>query len=191
MKNNLFIKFIASSFYVIIQTYLLIPVYSFVNEDTFIVTLIIFITGSFSSAFSFLYLVVIIYSSMLLYRKGSMVMVGLCGLQYSILVALEYYGVLKPFVEKESLLAANYDWTHVYYKVMITIVGCLAVAFLTTILAEQARKKEKELWAMEDHVKRVEKMAVIGELGAGLAHEIKNPLACLALVLHFSAPGPE
>lgn len=150
-----------------------------IGIDTFIVTLIIFITGSFSSAFSFLYLVVIIYSSMLLYRKGSMVMVGLCGLQYSILVALEYYGVLNPFVEEESLLAANYDWTHVYYKVMITIVGCLAVAFLTNILAEQARKKEKELWAMEDHVKRVEKMAVIGELGAGLAHEIKNPLASL------------
>jgi signal transduction histidine kinase len=38
----------------------------------------------------------------------------------------------------------------------------------------------KELWAMEDQVKRVEKMAVIGEMAAGLAHEIKNPLASLA-----------
>ena len=34
--------------------------------DTFIVTVILFITGSFSSIFSFLYLVVIIYSSILL-----------------------------------------------------------------------------------------------------------------------------
>ena len=62
---------------------------------------------------------------------------------------------------------------------MITMIACFAVAFLSSLLAEQARKTKKDLLAMEEHVKRVEKMAAAGELGAGLAHEIKNPLASL------------
>ncbi len=148
--------------------------------DTFVVTVIIFMTGSFSSIFSFLYLVVIIYSSMLLFRKGSMVMAALCSIQYGIMVDLEYYGVIKPFGMEGSILAVNYDSNQVLYNIMITMVACFAVAFLSSLLSEQARKTKKELLAMEEHVKRVDKMAAMGEMAAGLAHEIKNPLASLS-----------
>lgn len=150
-----------------------------ISIDTLIVTLIIIVTGGFSSIFSFLYLVVIIYSSILLYRKGSMIMAALCSIQYGLMVDLEYYGIFRPFVIESGFDAIDYVWTYVLYKVLITMVGCFAVAFLSSLLAEQARKTKKELLAMEEHVKRVEKMAAAGELGAGLAHEIKNPLASL------------
>jgi two-component system sensor histidine kinase PilS (NtrC family) len=59
------------------------------------------------------------------------------------------------------------------------MIACFAVAFLSNFLSEQVRKTRRELRAMEDHVKRVEKMASIGEMAAGMAHEIKNPLASL------------
>jgi len=154
--------------------------YTQISIDTFFVTMIIFVTGGFSSVFSLLYIVVIIYSSMLLFRKGSIITAAFCSIQYGIMVDLEYYGILKPFIMDEALAASNYDVSQVFYKIVITMAACFAVAFLSSLLSEQARKTKKELLAMEDHVKMVEKMAAIGEMAAGLAHEIKNPLASLA-----------
>lgn len=151
-----------------------------IGIDSIVVTLIIFVTGSFSSIFSFLYLVVIIYSSMLLYRGGTMVMAALCSIQYGIMVDLEYFGIINPYVLEGSATAVNYPWTHVVFKVMIIMVACFAVAFLSSLLSEQVRKTKKELLALEDRVKRVEKLAYMGQMAAGMAHEIKNPLASLA-----------
>jgi two-component system sensor histidine kinase PilS (NtrC family) len=144
-----------------------------------VVTAILFVTGSFSSIFSFLYLVIIIYSSMLLPIRGTIVIAAICSIQFGILVDLEYYGVIYPLGKNDALLASVYPGSQVIYKILITMVACFAVAFLSSLLSEQVRKTRRELWAMEDHVKRVEKMASIGEMAAGMAHEIKNPLASL------------
>jgi len=151
-----------------------------IGIDTLVVTLIVFVTGCFLSFFSFLYLVVIIYSSALLFLKGSMIMAGLCSLQYALLIGLEYYGFLKPYGMDISPLIFEIGWLQVLYKVMITALACYAVAFLSGFLSEQARRTRQELQRMSEHVKRVEKMASLGEMAAGLAHEIKNPLASLS-----------
>jgi two-component system sensor histidine kinase PilS (NtrC family) len=147
--------------------------------DTAVVTAILFVTGSFSSIFSFLYLVIIIYSSILLPKKGTLVIAALCSIQFGIMVDLEYYGVIYPFGENDGLLASVYTGSQVFYKILITMIACFAVALLSNFLSEQVRETRRELRTMEDHVKRVEKMASIGEMAAGMAHEIKNPLASL------------
>ncbi|CAB1055994.1 hypothetical protein D1BOALGB6SA_728 [Olavius sp. associated proteobacterium Delta 1] len=158
---------------------LILIAYVQVVIDTFIVTIILFVTGNYSSIFSFLYLVVIIYSSILIPIRGTMVIAAICSIQFGIMVDLEYYGVILPFGTEDLLLASAYTWNQVLYKILITMTACFAVAFLSSFLSEQVRRTRNELRMMEDHVKRVDKMAAIGEMAAGMAHEIKNPLASL------------
>jgi two-component system sensor histidine kinase PilS (NtrC family) len=147
--------------------------------DTLIVTIILVVTGGFFSPFSFLYLVVIVYSSLLLPRRGTAMVAAFCSVQFGLMVDLEYYGLLYPFTGSDNPLTGSYGWDQIITKIAMTMAACIVVAFLSSLLSEQTRKTRHELRIMEEHVKRVEKMAAVGEMAAGLAHEIKNPLASL------------
>jgi len=148
--------------------------------DAFIVTLIVYITGGFYSYFPFLYLVVIIYASMILFLRGGLFVATLGSVFYAILLLLEYATVLPSIGDTSDFGRQGLGWATVAYKIVIISSACYAVAILSGLLTEQNRKSQKELHALEDHLKRVEKMAYMGEMAAGLAHEIKNPLASLA-----------
>lgn len=148
--------------------------------DTLTVTVLLQLTGGFSSLFTFLYLVVIVTSSLLLPRRGTLLVAALCSIQYGFMVNLEVYDVVGLFSQADQPLAAAVEGGQIITKVVFIIFACIAVALLSSLLSEQTRRSRRELNAMGAHVKRVEKMAAIGEMAAGLAHEIKNPLASMS-----------
>lgn len=148
--------------------------------DTLIVTSIVFLTGCLSSIFTFLYLIVIICASMFLSRKGSLVIAALCSMQYGLVVDLTYYKLISNNWILSGDYAESYEWNQVIYKICTVMLACFMTALLSSYLAEQERRAQSELSLMESYLKRVENMAVAGEMAAGLAHEIKNPIASLS-----------
>lgn len=145
--------------------------------DSFIISIVVFITGGYFSLFTFLYLVIIIYASMIAYMKGGLWVALLSSTQYALLVFLQYFAYLPSLPSSSGAGWGDVNAIELLAKILITTLACFAVAVLSGLLTEQNRRTQKELQAMETHVKRVEKMAYMGEMAAGLAHEIKNPLA--------------
>jgi two-component system sensor histidine kinase PilS (NtrC family) len=129
--------------------------------------------------FAFLYLVVIVYVNLLPYKKISLLMAALCSLQYGLMIDLEYFRILVPLDPTQYQSAAGFVWNQVLFKVVITMGACFSVALLGDMLAGQSRRHREEARAAEQRAKRMERLAAVGEMAAGLAHEIKNPLAAL------------
>ena len=164
----------------LVKRYQLIVIYVQIAVDTLCITLIIFVTGGYSSVFSFLYLVVVIYSSVFVFKRGSLLVAVLCSFQFAILLVLELNGAIDPFGDGGSLVGSTITALQVFQKCVIMTAACFSVAFLSGYLSDQERQSKAELVAMEAHLGRVQSLAQIGEMAAGLAHEIKNPLASLS-----------
>lgn len=149
-----------------------------IMADTFLVSLIIYLTGGYESVFAFLYLIIIIYSSIFLGRLEILFIASLASLQYGALLFMEFSEVIVSF-DSASPVSGQVDASLLAYKISMTTVACFLVAMLSGLLSEQERRTRRELWAVREHMRRVQKMAAIGEMSARLAHEIKNPLAAL------------
>ncbi len=144
-----------------------------IGLDTLFVTFLIYVTGSIASVFSFLYLVVIVYASILLYKRGSLIMATLCSIQYGVMIDLEYYGILKPFDTPASLSIERCEESYVLYKIIMTMVACFLVAFLSSWLAQQTLRTESELKAKQKDLDQLE------AINASIVHSMDSGLLTL------------
>jgi two-component system sensor histidine kinase PilS (NtrC family) len=164
----------------IVKRYQLLFIYVQITIDALCISLIIFVTGGYSSVFSFLYIVVVIYSSVFVFKRGSLLVAIFCSVQFAALMILEFNGTINPFGYGGTMAGTTISAIQVFQKCAILTAACFSVALLSGYLSDQERQSKVELVAMEAHLERVQNLAQIGEMAAGLAHEIKNPLASLS-----------
>ncbi|MFH1624315.1 MAG: ATP-binding protein [Pseudomonadota bacterium] len=112
--------------------------------DTLLITFLIYSTGGKESIFPFMYILSIITASILVYRKGGFFVASVCSILYGGLLDLEFYGVLYPASGK-VLEHESYQSTDLFYSILMNITAFYLVAFLSSLLSEQARRSSREL----------------------------------------------
>jgi len=148
--------------------------------DVLVVSVIAYLTGLVYSPFLFLYPIVIICGTIILGRVGGYLTAGISCIAFGFLVDFQYYGFVTPSGFELTFFADELTGQVVFYRTSVLCLACLATSLVSGFIAKQEMRARADLAVMEEQVKRVEKMAVIGEMAAGLAHEIKNPLASLS-----------
>ncbi len=137
--------------------------------DVLFVTAILYSTGGIESIFSSLYFLCIIYGSIMLYRKGGMLVASLSGILYGTLLDLHYYGIIHPLGSRLSY-PEQYQSSYLFFIILVNIVAFYVVAFLSSYVSEQARKSSVELKAKQIDVDKLEILneSIINSITAGL-----------------------
>lgn len=113
--------------------------------DILIESAIVYLTGSLTGSFSFLYLITILVASFYLYRKGALLFAALSTILYGLLVDLQYYGLIPSFYYQPMLPMGR-----IYYNLITNFLGFFIVAFLGSFISERLRKTHEELSSTEE-----------------------------------------
>ena len=137
--------------------------------DTVFVTAIIYATGGIESIFSFLYTLNIIVGSIIIYRKGGLVIASSSSVLYGALLDLHYYGIIHPLGSPEPS-SVQYQSSYILFLIVVNILGFYLVAYLSSYLSEQARKSRVELKAKQIDIDNLEvlKESIINSITSGL-----------------------
>ncbi|HEY0590919.1 MAG TPA: ATP-binding protein [Thermoanaerobaculia bacterium] len=112
--------------------------------DVFLETMLVYFTGGLDSPFSFLYLVTIITASMLLYRRGGLVVASGSVVLYGGLADLMYFGFL-PIPPQSFFASTQWSLMRLYVNLATNVAGFYATALLTSYISEKLRTTYEEL----------------------------------------------
>ncbi len=122
--------------------------------DVLVATVLVYVTGSVESPFTFFYALPVINTAVFYPRRGTFLTAGLCCLFLSALFILENQGILP--LALEGRVGQPPSAGRVAYLLALNYAMFFAIAWLSGYLAEQLRKTGRELQRTESDLERLE-----------------------------------
>jgi len=137
--------------------------------DLVIVGGIIYTTGGIHSPFSFLFLFVIIATSVVLSQAACYLVASGASITYGLLIDLEYFSVIHP-VQLFQESSASFESGYVFYIIFLNIASFYSVAYLSSILSNRLRIMREELAMASMDLRELQAFhsSVVQDMGNGL-----------------------
>jgi signal transduction histidine kinase len=152
-------------------------------------TVLVYLTGGAASGATSFYGLTCVVGAFLVGIRGATIAV-LAGVSCYALLTISLYSrwLAPPRDQPPPMYAVGFEEL-AYYLVVNTLV-MVVVTLLTAYLAERLRTAGGRIVEAEARAETAERLAVLGRLSAGLAHEIRNPLGSIAGSIQLLRTSP-
>lgn len=157
--------------------------------DHIVWSAIVYISGGVASGATSLYGLTCLTGAVLLGMRGALLALLSGASAYVLLSYAFIYGYLYPPPD-QPFDAYALSWNEAAFPLVLNLLAMTAVTLLASYLAERLREADVRLVAANARAEQAERLAALGRLAAGLAHEIRNPLGAISASIELLHSGP-